>query len=258
MAGDQRRGDRVAGVGDGHRGQAQDARLRVPVGREGAVPVGVVVGDVEDDGGGRRERGGPVQLEAGELDGDDVVGGRAVVLDGGDDLDQRAPDVPGGDGAAAVGQQDRLEHGDRRRLAVGAGDREPRRGRAVGARHPQPPGELRFADRPRCRGAAASTSSGASGRQPGEVTTRSVPSGTASSGPSQLPPAATSSATTGGSAASVSSTRAPRRRSTRAAAAPETPRPATRTVRPRSSLTARRSRASRRRTTRCRRRRPSR
>ena len=146
MAGDQRRGDRVAGVGDGHRGQAQDARLRVPVGREGAVPVGVVVGDVEDDGGGRRERGGPVQLEAGELDGDDVVGGRPVVLDGGDDLDQRAPDVPGGDGAAAVGQQDRLEHGDRRRLAVGAGDRQPRRGRAVGARHPQPPGELRLAD----------------------------------------------------------------------------------------------------------------
>ena len=98
------------------------------------VPVEVVLGDVEDHGGLGGHRGGVVELEGGELDGEDVVG--LGVHHG---LDDRQADVADGDGPQASRTQDVVEHLHGRGLAVGAGDRQPGGG-IVGVA--QPPGEL--------------------------------------------------------------------------------------------------------------------
>ncbi len=97
------------------------------------MPVEVVGGEVEDGGGVHAQARRPVQLVAGELDGEDVV--RLV---GEDHVDQRDADVADGRGAQTGRLQDRGEHPDGGRLAVGAGDREP--GGRVGAA--QPPGQF--------------------------------------------------------------------------------------------------------------------
>jgi hypothetical protein len=144
VPGHERGGHRIAGVGHGDRSVLEDARLRVAVGGERAVPVGVVVGDVEHGGRRGRQRRRPVQLEARELHGQGVVGRGPVVPGGGDHLDEGPADVARGHRTPSAGEQDRLEHGDRRRLAVGAGDGEPRSRRA--GQGPDPPGQLGLAD----------------------------------------------------------------------------------------------------------------
>ena len=128
----------------------------------------------------------PVQLEAGQLDGEHVV--RLVAEHR---VQEREADVARATARCPAALEDRGEHLHGRGLAVGAGDREPRLAGAARAaarparRRPRP-------GLPRGRGRA---NSGASGRQPGEVTTRSAPSGSVSPSPSRtLAPAACSSA----------------------------------------------------------------
>ncbi len=89
---------------------------------------------VQDHGGVQVDVVHPVQLEAGELDGEHVV--LDVVEDG---LHDGAADVADGGDLPAVGAEDRLDHLRGGGLAVGAGDAEPRDG-AVGLLHA--PGEL--------------------------------------------------------------------------------------------------------------------
>ena len=101
------------------------------------VPVEVVLGDVEDRGGLRAHRVGVVQLEAGELHGQHVVG-RGVHHG----LEHRHPDVADGLAAQPGGAQDRVEHLHGGGLAVGAGDGQPRR---VVLGVAQPPGQLDLA-----------------------------------------------------------------------------------------------------------------
>ncbi len=112
------------------------------------MPVKVIVGEVEDDGGVRRDGVRPVQLEAGQLHGEHLVSGP-------DRVDHRQPDVAAGHHVDLGGAQDRLQHADRRGLAVGAGDRQPRgrrcspahrRGRRFRFLLVQPPGEFDLAD----------------------------------------------------------------------------------------------------------------
>ena len=98
------------------------------------VPVEVVLGDVEHRGRLRRHRVGVVELEAGELDGQHVVG--LGVHHG---LDDRQADVADRGSAEPGREQDRGQHLHGRGLAVGAGDRQPRSG-VLGVA--QPPGEL--------------------------------------------------------------------------------------------------------------------
>src|SRR5690606_30843806 len=81
--------------------------------------------------------------------------------------------------------------------------------------------------------AAAAATSGWSGRRPGEVTTRSVPAGTASGSPPASAPGGRSARAAG--RASVTVTRAPASTSAAAAASPDTPAPATSTRAPDSS-----------------------
>jgi len=73
-----------------------------------------------------------VQLEAGQLDGQHVI--RIGVQNR---LEQRRADVPRTRGAQPGRAQDTGEHLDRRRLAVGAGDRDPGRGTGLRAHTPR-------------------------------------------------------------------------------------------------------------------------
>ena len=109
----------------GHRGRA-------------GVPVQVVLGEVQHHGGLGAHGPGVVELEAGELDGQDVVRRRVHHR-----LGHRAADVADRRAAQARGGEDRVEHLDRRGLAVGAGDAQPGGGGA--GRVAQPPGELDLA-----------------------------------------------------------------------------------------------------------------
>ncbi len=140
-----------------------DAALVGRVVLERAVPVEVVGCDVEQGGGARRHRVRPVQLIARQLERDDVV--RLRVEHG---LDDRVADVAGRGDPQSGRPQHLGQHPHRRGLAVGTGHGEPGRGPL---RVAQPPGQL---DLPPDRDPgppAAATSSGAVGRQPGEVTT---------------------------------------------------------------------------------------
>ena len=101
------------------------------------VPVEVVLGEVEDDRGLGAHRLCVVELEAGQLDGEDVVG-----LGVHDRLDDRPTDVADRRTAQAGRAQDRVEHLHRGGLAVGAGDGQPGGG-VLGIA--QPPGELDLA-----------------------------------------------------------------------------------------------------------------
>ena len=120
--------------------------LGVAVGGHRAVPVEVVVGDVEHARRGGRERGGPVQLEARQLHGEHVVGGRARRRRRGDHSTSGRPTLPAATARRPAASRIASSMADRRRLAVGAGDREPRRGLAVRAGDAQPPGQLRLPD----------------------------------------------------------------------------------------------------------------
>ena len=119
-------------VGDGvHAGDLAvgvDAALVGGIGVDAAVPVEVVLGDAQDHGRLAGRVLGAVQLEGGELDGEDVEALRVQRR-----LDDGQPDVAAGDGAQPRRTQDRLEHRDHGGLAVGAGDAEP--GGAVGRLH---------------------------------------------------------------------------------------------------------------------------
>ena len=133
------------------------------------VPVEVVLGDVEHGGRLCAHRGGVVQLEAGQLDGEHVV--RLGVHHR---LDDRQADVAAGDRAQPGGAQHRLEHLHGGGLAVGAGDGQPGRRRARGraaARPARPRPRPGRRARPPARAAATTAPS------PGEVTTRSTSSG---------------------------------------------------------------------------------
>src|SRR6185312_7414878 len=79
--------------------------------------------------------------------------------------------------------------------------------------------------------AAAAVSSGASGRQPGETTSRSVPAGGACAPSAIVAPPAASAPVRVDAARSTTVTVAPSRSSTRAAASPDAPAPATRSPR---------------------------
>lgn len=126
-----RRVGRVVDAGDAV--ALVDPALVRDVRRHGAVPVEVVGGQVEYGGGVGAQRGRPVQLVAGQLDGEYVV-----LLVAEDGVQEGDADVADGGGAQPRRLQDRGEHPYGRGLAVGAGDREP--GGRAGA--PQPPGEF--------------------------------------------------------------------------------------------------------------------
>jgi len=109
----------------------QDARFVGGVVREGAVPVEVVVGEVEDAACVRCEMRRPVQLETGDLGGEHVdprVGEQGVP--------GRGADVADGGDSATVGTEHCGEHGRGGGLAVGAGHGEP------GARFPEEAGAV--------------------------------------------------------------------------------------------------------------------
>ena len=172
-------------------------------------------------------RVGVVQLEAGQLDREHVVGHRVH-----DRLDERQPDVAGRHAAQPRRAQDRVEHLDRRGLAVGAGDGEP--GRVV-VGVAKPPGQLDLAP-DRYAAVAGLREQRRVGRQPGEVTSRSTSSGSVAVTPAPSRTVAPSTSSSSAFAARPSGpsgysssavTAAPRWGRLSAAAKPETPNPAT-------------------------------
>lgn len=124
-------------VDAGHPGALVHAGLGRGIRLEGAVPVHVVRCEVEAARGERGDAVAVVQLEAGQLDGEDVVG-----LGVHDRLEDRGADVADRRGAQPGRGEDRGQHLHGRGLAVGAGDGEPRRGALA---WPQPPGQLDLA-----------------------------------------------------------------------------------------------------------------
>ena len=144
---------------------AQRPRLGRGVRGHRAVPVEVVLGDVEHAPRGGHHRRRPVQLEARQLHGEHPPPRP-------DRVDHRVADVPAGHGVEPGRAQDRLEHAGGGGLAVGAGHRQPRR-RASGA-----PAPIHHASSGSpttgTPAAAAAATSGWSGRRPGPVTTRPV------------------------------------------------------------------------------------
>ena len=107
----------------------EDAAFRAPVGLIRAVPVEVVVRDVQQDGHGNAELVDPLQLEARQL-GDDLGVGRERY--------ERRAHVSRRDRVAAGRSQRGDRHLGRRRLAVRAGDADKRP-------HTKPEGELDLA-----------------------------------------------------------------------------------------------------------------
>ena len=116
-----------------------------------------------------RHRVGVVELEAGQLHREHVV--RRGVHHR---LDDREADVADRDAAQPGRPQDRVEHLHGGGLAVGAGDREPRRG-VLGVA--QPPGQLDLAPDRDAAGAGLDEQRARSASSPGETTSRSASSG---------------------------------------------------------------------------------
>lgn len=158
----------------------------------GAVPVEVVRREVEHHGGVGAQRGCPVQLVAGEFDGEDVV-----LLLAEDRVEQGDTDVADRGRAQARRLQDGGEHLDGGGLAVGAGDGEPGSGLpAVQVLSRQASSTSPQTGTP---AASAAANSGLPGCQPGAVTTRSVPSGRVAPSPRRtVTPSASSSAACAG------------------------------------------------------------
>ena len=202
----------------------EDAALVGRVGVERPVPVEVVGRDVEHRGRLRGHRVREVQLEARQLDGEDVerrVGrrehhGRADVADRRRRSRPAARRIDSSMPTVVV-------------LPLVPGDREPRRraaaGRAVDAHVPR---ELDLAPHGQRRAPAAAASSGWCGASPGDATTRSARSST-------VPASSSAEPMTSSAWSSTGTTRAPRDASTSAAARPETPSPATTTRAPSST-----------------------
>ena len=202
------------------------------------MPVDVVGGDVEARRGPGCERVRPVQLEARQLDGDDVVG-----LGVHDRLEHRGADVAGAAGSQPGGAQDRGQHLHGRRLAVGAGDGEPGRGALARA---QPPGQLDLApDRDAGRGRGREQRLVRAPARRGDDEVDGAPSGRAAtaSGPkvrwaprmSRMRARSDITEPSAGCAASTTVTSAPRSSRASAAAKPLTPSPATSTRSPAQS-----------------------
>ena len=216
-------------------------RVDLPLGGgvlvERAVPVDVVGSDVEAGRGPRRQGVRPVQLEARQLDGDDVVGLRVH-----DRLEHRGADVAGAAGPQPGRPQDRGEHLHGGRLAVGAGHGQPRRRPLT---RPQPPRELHLAphrDAGRGRGGQQRLVGPPPGRGDDEVEGGVGKGGhgirpVAEPGPQDVedPPRSDITEPGAGSVASTTVTSAPRSSRASAAANPLTPRPVTRTRSPAQS-----------------------
>ncbi len=96
----------------------------------------MVLGDIEANAGQRRQAVRPMKLKAGKFDGEHIVSVRVP-----DGIQHRGSDVPDGDGAFARGLQHRFGQPDRRRLTVGACDRQPW-GRRPPLALAQPPGKF--------------------------------------------------------------------------------------------------------------------
>ncbi len=112
---------RVLAVQDHQAGLAEDARLGLRVGLQAAVPVQVVLRDVEHGGCRRREAARTVELEAGQLQHPDL-GQRARVDALAQRIEQRGADVARhGHAPARAFDEQAGERGDRG-LAVGARD----------------------------------------------------------------------------------------------------------------------------------------
>jgi len=85
------------------------------------VPVEVILGDIEHDACLRAQRRRPVQLEARQLDGQQLGG---LIQD----VEHGIADVAAQQGATTGGDQHRVQHRRRGGLAVGAGHTSQRRG----------------------------------------------------------------------------------------------------------------------------------
>ncbi len=112
---------------------------------EATVPVEVIIGEVKENAHVRGELARPMKLEGGKLGAEHVHAllVRERVKDG-------DSDIAHGDGAVAgargVRRHDGSEHARGRRLAIGAGDDEPRAGRAKDLRMVKAVGQLYVAD----------------------------------------------------------------------------------------------------------------
>ncbi len=138
---DRRRGRReqlrrARVVQPGHRHPtAQYAGFGRGVVVHGGVPVQMVFGDVEHHPGLGSQRRRPVQLKAGQLDGQHVGGLMQHVQHG-------AADVAAQAAVHARGDEHGVQHRRGGGLAVGAGDGQPAPRRAVMAGLVEPPGQL--------------------------------------------------------------------------------------------------------------------
>ena len=126
--------DRVVEPDDGNPA-VQHAGLVARVGVHRAVPVEVVLGDVEHHTGLRAQRRRPVQLEARQLDGQQL--GRLI-----QDVEHWVADVAAQQRPAAGGHQHRVQHRRRGGLAVGAGHHKPAPRRPVAAGIVQAPSQF--------------------------------------------------------------------------------------------------------------------
>ncbi len=135
----QGRGNRVIAAHDGDP-PAQCAGFRPGVGRHPAVPVEVVLRDVEHDPGRRPQRRRPVKLERGRLDTQHIgaLGPRQ-------DVEHRGPIVPARCDRPPGRGHDLLDHRRRRRLAVRASHHQPGARRAGRAAPVDPPRQLHLA-----------------------------------------------------------------------------------------------------------------
>lgn len=197
----------------------------------GAVPVEVVGGQVEHGPGVGAQRGRPVELVAGELDGEDVV--RLVAEHR---VQQGDPDVADG-GRAQAWLASRIEASIRTVVVLPLVPVTASQG--AGSRPSCPLSRQASSTSPQTGtpASAAAVKSGLPGFQPGAVTTSSVDPGRVSPSPRRtVIPSASSSAAWARERSSSPSlttvTSAPRSCRARAAGIPLTPRPATVTCLP--------------------------
>ncbi len=105
------------------------------------MPVQMVRRDVQHDRGERLDGGAPVQLEAGQLHGHDLVRIRL-----GHHVGKRGADIAGRHCAVAGSAQHQGQHPHGRGLAVRARDGQPLLPAAMRQRRPEPPGQLDIAN----------------------------------------------------------------------------------------------------------------
>src|SRR5690606_2274971 len=130
-------GDRVVETDDPD-GAGERTEFGLDVVLDAAVPVEMVLGDVEHDAGLGPNRGRPVQLEGRQLDGE-YVGPRFVAAQG---VGHGKTEVAARDAAEAGGLEDRVQHHGRSGLAVRPGDGQPPTGRSVDLGAVDAPGQF--------------------------------------------------------------------------------------------------------------------